>query len=160
MSENKITAQNTGGHKTARVVSRRALLKGTAASMPMILTLQSGAALARSSNLISEAGYGATDARGRTLCLDLDSVHETHGSGNIYDLGEPAYARVSAINEREYHLENNEGSAEIEEADLCMRGGSAFYRDRGWHEVRVQQGVLVSATALTSFVGGIVVTDL
>ena len=157
MSENHKTENATGATKG---VSRRALLKGTAVSMPMILTLQSGAALARSSNLISEAGYKATDAQGRTLCLDLNSVYRSSESGNLHDLGEPAYARVTAINEREYHIDKNSGSAEIDEADLCMRGGSAFYRQQGWQEVRVPQGVLVSATALTSFAGSIVVTDL
>ncbi len=50
------------------VRGRRAVLKGAVAAMPMILTLQSGAALARSSNMISASSPdSAIDAEGRTL---------------------------------------------------------------------------------------------
>ena len=133
------------------------MLKGMTTSMPVVLTLQSGAALARSSNMISDAGYKATDGLDRTLCMDSPSVNEVEG---MYDLGEPPYARVYAINERDYYVEANRGSAEIDEAELCRLGGEAYYKDGGWQQVRVQQGMVVSATALTSFAGKIDVIDL
>jgi hypothetical protein len=127
-------------------ISRRAMLKGITTSMPVVLTLQSGSALARSSNLISDAGYKATDRLGRTLCLDQQSiVDEVDG---MYDLGE--HIRVQAINERDYYTEANRGSAQIDEADLCRRGEEAYYKD----------SVLVSATALTSFAGSVDVIDI
>ena len=138
-------------------ISRRTMLKGMTSSMPVVLTLQSGTALARSSNMVSAAGYKATDRLGRTLCMDLQSVEEVDG---MCDLGEPPYARVYAINERDYYLEANRGSAQIDEADLCGLGGEAYYKDGGWQQVRVQQGMVVSATALTSFSGSIDVIDL
>ena len=155
----KDVEQRPVGRGVSKGLSRRAMLKGAVSGMPVVLTLQSGAALARSSNLISEAGYKATDRRGRTLCLDLDSVAGSRGG--LHDLGEPAYAHVTAINEREYHVDSDMSSAELDEAVLCQRGGTAHYREGGSiQKIEMRPGGLVSATALTSFAGNIVVTDL
>ncbi len=176
---------------------RRALLKGAAITMPMILTLQSGAALARSSNLISASPYGYEDANGRTMCLDLDSVYPAGDYGDKYDLGEPAYGRVSAINDRDYRRSRGARAERVSEKQMCTEGRTYYYKDRswlysdvddngattntqsnyygiddrenkrskyggkrGWKEVQVPQGILVSATALSSFAGHIVITDL
>lgn len=164
------------------------MLKGTVTAMPVLLTLQSGAAMARSSNLISAASPGTTDRHGRTLCLDLDTVYPADSSGHVYDVGEPAWGKVTAINDRVYHHFPWRHSRNVSEVEMCERGGTYFYRDRRgsmlaapendeggqeeagpfaqylsshrWKSVEVRQGVIVSATALTSFGGEIHVYDL
>lgn len=149
-----------------RSASRRALLKGTVTAMPAVLTLHSGAALARSSNMISTAAGGSTDAYGRSLCLDTSTVESADGSGRHFDLGEPAYGRVSAIRDRDYRVAPYRRAERVSEARMCESGGTYYYRTRSywygrrWNQVQVRKGVLVSATALTSFAGSIVVTDL
>lgn len=55
--ETVITGTANGG------MSRRQLLTGSVKAMPIVLTLHSGAALARSSNLIS--GSGTVDIDGK-----------------------------------------------------------------------------------------------
>lgn len=180
-----------------KALSRRALLKGSVATMPVILTMHSGAALARSSNLISAASYSTHDRLGRTLCLDTESVDRVDGARHRFDLGEPPRAHVIAINERDYKAAPHPNAPRVSEEQICMRGETAYYRDRrhGWHDgdsddssesedvewgqqssgsrddadgrnlghwskIEVRQGVLVSATALTSFAGSIKITDL
>lgn len=171
--------------RARRGVSRRKLLKAAVTSMPAILTLQSGAALARSSNLISAASYPSKDRRGRTLCLDTESVYPVGNSGRLYDLDEPPRAHVIAINERDYRIEPDEHAPRITEEQICQSGRPGFYRGeyawdgdgrgadsdehdddddglyrRRWEQIQVRRGVLVSATALTSFAGSVRVTDL
>ena len=160
-NQNKESKGQLEGSNAPKSLSRRALLKGTATAMPAILTLHSGAALARSSNLISTIDYKSPDRLGRTLCLDLDSVATTR-DGNVFDLRAPPagpYAEVTAINERDYHAEPNMGSATVDESQICRDGITAFYKDHGWVQIDAPGG-MVSAAALTSFAGNIVVTDL
>ena len=165
-------------HRPHRV-TRRALLKNSAVSMPAILTLHSGAALARSSNLIGPANYDAKDRLGRTLCLDLNSVDSVSNAAHIYDLGDPSYAHVYAVNDRKYFLEPDGNSYSIGASAACESDktvyyrdreywndyernsydGDQFYRDRNWKKVRMH-GMVVSATALSSFAGSINVTDI
>ncbi|HNP37178.1 MAG TPA: hypothetical protein PKK10_15115 [Woeseiaceae bacterium] len=143
-------------------VSRRAVLRASVATVPTILTLQSGAALARSSNVISASPVATTDRFGRTLCLDPRSVDRVRGSGNLYDLGDPASARISAIRDRDYRRAPMWQAARVRESAMCKDGGAYYYKPWGrrWQEVNVRQGIIVSATALTSFSSNIVVTDL
>ena len=76
------------------IVGRRSILKGAIAAAPVIATLPSGAALARSSNLISATSpTGAFDGYGRTQCLDASSGSL---SGSVMDLGVPPSGNVSA----------------------------------------------------------------
>ena len=142
-------------------LSRRALMKRGAATLPVILTLQSGAALARSSNLISASHRGTTDRRGRTLCVDKRSVYRAGHSRRVYDLGEPPYARGYAIRDLEFHERPDEHSPVFRAPAVC-RGQTAYYRDSthdGWQEVHVH-GFIVSATALRSFAGHIHFTEI
>ena len=156
--------------------------------MPAILTLHSGAALARSSNLISATNGNPRDRRGRVLCLDRRSVRPAGRGGRVYDLGEPAYGRVAAINDHGFKtLPSRDGQA-VSRRQMCEQGGTYFYRDRRhswegiwedeavdkaestdsksyvfrrrWQKVEVPKGVLVSATALTSFAGRVSITDI
>jgi len=155
---------------TNRHLSRRDLLRRTAVSMPAVLTLHSGAALARSSNLISASTAEYTDDAGRTLCLDVDSVYSVGTDGDVFDLGEPPYARVNAIRDRDYRAEPAGSGRVVSEAEFCRSGGPVYVQnadinndgiiERGWSEMRTNRGALVSATALSSFAGSIQINDL
>ena len=156
----EIAGKSVTGEGRPAPLSRRALIRGGAAAMPVILTLQSGAALARSSNLIGAASDGTTDALGRKLCLDTNSVIPVGGNSGKYDLGEPPYAQVTAINDRDYYHNPNFGP-DLSEARMCQTGQiSYYYQDPDWQQVQVPKGILVSATALSSFAGSIYITDL
>lgn len=155
------SSRNADAEVERNLVSRRLLLKGSVSSLPAILTLHSGAALARSSNLIGAARTASPDANGRTLCLDVDSVYPADGNPYVYDLGEPAYARVTAIHERDYRYRPRWRASGVSEAEMCQNGGTYYYRTGwSWNEAKVSKGVLVSATALSSFAGDIVISDL
>ena len=138
----------------AAVRGRRAVLKGAVAAMPMILTLQSGAALARSSNMISASSPdSAVDSEGRTLCLDYRFVDSAYGDGEAVDVDPDGYVSVSAIMPRRYFREPNEGHGEMPPDELCKRGGIGYYKNRTgpWQQTNyVPKGMLVSATALSS----------
>jgi hypothetical protein len=115
--------------------------------------------------MISAAANKPTDAYGRTLCLDADSVENADRGMQVMDLGEPAYGRVSAINEREYRIRPQRRADAVSEARMCESGGTYYYQQKSgfrgrWRQVEVPKGMLVSATALSSFAGSIVVTDL
>ena len=133
-----------------RKISRRAVLKGGAAAMPVVLTLQSGSALARSSNLISEAPPGTTDLSGNTLCLDTRTAYSV-GDSTKFDLGEPAHGVVNVIPQQAFYTEPNRGGDLVRPGTMCRRGGTYYYPNRGWHEVNLPtDGIIVSATAITS----------
>lgn len=159
VSESSVEHQEASTSK-----GRRALIKGAAGALPMILTLQSGAALARSSNLISSASpESAKDQYGRTLCMDGQSVYPVEGGpDNVYDMGEPPQAVVSAISDRQYYIWSQaDGLGEVTTEHVCERGGYYFVKRRwGWGKVYVKRGMLVSATALSSFAGHIQLIDV
>ncbi len=166
--------------QTPQSASRRALLRGAVTAMPVVLTLQSGAALARSSNMISTSQYATEDRHGRALCLDTESVYPVDGSGHLYDMGDPASAHVYAINEREYRTAPDPDAPRMTKEQVCQSGRPGYYESgyewygdgdddddddesryrRRWEHVQVRRGVLVSATALSSFAGSVRVTDL
>ena len=131
--------------------------------MPAILTLQSGAALARSSNLISAAPAGTRDALGNTLCLDTTMLPKVGELNEVYDLGEPAAGTVNVIPERVYKLESNNGSPEIDEAVMCRYGGGPFWwkpTDGKWQQMTLNKGIVVSSAAASSFTTGIIYNHL
>lgn len=158
-------------------VSRRAVLRGATAVVPTILTLHSGAALARSSNLIGAAPNPGPNG-GRYNCLDFDGLEPT-GNPNVFDLGNPPYAHVTRIDadtqyfrvessgRRDKHGGQDDGRREpVDPRTMCAEGGT-FYRQRDgrgyWGDdkgFQVKRGVLVSATALSSFSSGIKYTDV
>jgi len=130
------------------------------ATAPIIATLPTGAALARSSNVISSTlPAGATDSQGRTLCLDAASGTMLAG-GSAMDLGAPASGSLTAITGRDYRVDANGGATRIGESEMCKQGGSFYYLDTGWQKVNVPRGMLVSATALSSFAGSIHFTEV
>lgn len=133
--------------------------------MPVILSLQSGAALARSSNLISETvEAGSKDSLGRYQCLDTASVMPADEGAGMYDLGSPVpSASVTAITERDYFTQPNNGGSSIAvtERTMCANGGTYYHHQSGgWQQVQVPQGILVSSTALMSFAGNVTITEI
>ena len=101
--------------------------------MPAILTLQSGAALARSSNMISASSSDTTDGLGRTLCVEKSSVYPEDGYGEKYDLGNPPHAVVNVIRgpgEMIFYETKNK-STPISPGALCLRGGPAWEKPDG-----------------------------
>ncbi len=148
-------------------VNRRAMLRGASAAVPAILTLHSGAALARSSNLIGAAKYAGQQG-GKYRCLDIDGIGGTD-KPNVYDLGEPAMGHVTRIDaQSSYYATDPDrrdryGStpSEVSKPKMCADGGTYYRKDRHrTRQVNVKRGVLVSATALSSFSSGINYTDV
>jgi len=149
-------APNTSG------MSRRTLLRGAA---PAIVTLYSGAALAQSSNLIS-AKSNATAENYKYRCLDTASVSTTTKSG-VYDLGSPAMGHVTQVSsDKQYYGINSYGNINfaagpVAPSQMCSTGGYYARKDwGGFTRVRVSRGVLVSATAISSFADKITYTNI
>ena len=149
-NENKSTNPN--------VLSRRSVVKVALATAPIIATLPTGAALARSSNLISaSAPSGALDGSGKTLCLSASSGTM---SGTSMDLGNWPHGYVTTITPRDYRVDNKGSAATVTEGSMCNQGGTFYYQQAGWQQVNVPRGMLVSATALSSFAGSIRYTNV
>ena len=171
VQEDKEKATPTAGDKTRPApVSRRALIKGGAISMPAILTLQSGAALARSSNMISAAPTGTTDRRDRTLCLDTNSVYPDAHSPGVFDLGTPPEATVNIIRDRDYYVfpgggkkkgkKKSGAGVRINAGDMCESGGTFWWKPTHgrWEPVELPyNGIVLSAGSVTSLAD--VITD-
>lgn len=156
-------------------ISRRALLRGASIAVPTILTLQSGAALARSSNLIGTVD-SATRARaksGEVQCLDAASAVD--GAPPALDLGQQPMLHVQYITPRNYYRPARFGgggdtSRPVSMETMCREGGVYWYKDQnswwwvdakwqattpGYNQRGVEAGFLVSATALSSFTSAI-----
>jgi hypothetical protein len=144
-------------------LSRRALLRGATVAVPTILTLHSGAALARSSNLIGAAPNASAEGN-KLRCLDTSSVYRTE-KPNVFDLGEDPMAHVTTIrtNKQYFRPGNNDqpSNNSVGGQQMCSNGGRFFRKDgNSFTRVRVKRGVLVSATALSSFANDITYTDV
>jgi hypothetical protein len=155
--------------------SRRALLRGASAALPTILTLHSGAALARSSNLMGtvDSTSRAKSRNGQIQCLDRASAVD--GTPARLDLGEQPMLHVQYITPRNYYRGKSGGqggdlSRPVSIEQMCREGGVFWYREQSgwwWTEVKwkattpgynsrgVEPGFLVSATALSSFASSI-----
>jgi len=147
------TASKTPGTRPASL-SRRSLLKKGVTAMPAILTLQSGAALARSSNMISASSSDTTDGLGRTLCVDKSSVYPEDGYGEMYDLGNPPHAVVNVIRGpgETIFYETKNKSTPISPGALCERGGPAWFKpDEGqWESRQFGAGFVASSGSIAS----------
>lgn len=145
-------------------LTRRTVLRGAAVTLPTVLTLHSGAALAFSSNLIGAANGAPKDPSGNHLCLNVSSTAGRGPTGGTYDLGSPAYAEVTKIpSNREYHTDDSLGSPKVQGPQMCAKGGKYYYKKNwGWKEAKVPKGVLLSATAIASFTasGGVHFKDI
>ncbi len=133
MNKRKENEQTDTGHKAAgeaagALMRRRVMLRGAAAAVPTILTLHSGAALARSSNLLSVADGAATDRDGRNLCVDESTVELNPGTRKAYDLGQPPQADVTAISPRTYYRDASGSGATVSPQEMCQNGGDYYYK--------------------------------
>ena len=139
--------------------SRRRLLKGGATALPSILTLHSGAALARSSNLLSASATYEVDSLGRTLCVDITSVVPVDDFSQIYDLGDPPHAVINVIRGeaegRIYYVnkDDRDSGNSVHPGLMCEQGGQYFYKPSSgpWEVVEVRQGFVASSMAASSF---------
>ena len=131
---------------------RRALLRKGVTAMPAILTLHSGAALARSSNLIS-AAPGSRDGNGDVWCMDTSTADYYPDSGK-YDIGDPGFANVNVLPDTDYY--SGPGlSGDVKTADeFCASGGVRNYKPLGGgsKETATLQspGIVVSSNAYNS----------
>lgn len=110
--------------------ARRKLLSAGAKSMPAILTLQSGAAMAQGSFMIEAASMYATDGLGRTLCVDESSVYPADLEGLLWDCGDPPKLTVNIIPssaEKQFYLTNNKSNP-VDPWDMCLDGGTFWYK--------------------------------
>ena len=150
-------------------VSRRALLRGATGALPVVLTLQSGAALAKSSNLIGTVNNAskAIGPNGRIQCLDAASAVD--GTPAQLDLGNDPMLHVQYISNRQYYKPNSQNNAgntnkPVSIKDMCENGGVYWYKDNtgwgggtwrstagGYNNRGIENGFMVSATALASF---------
>lgn len=145
--------------------TRRTLLSGACkVAGPAIVTLYSGAALARSSNLIStRSSHGAEQNKYR--CLDTGSVDDKVGT-NLYDLGPDPMGRVTRITStKQYYASDYRGNrtnTQVDASKMCSDGGYFFRKDgsNSYTKVRVYKGGMVSATALSSFANDITYHDV
>jgi hypothetical protein len=156
--------------------SRRALLRGASVALPTILTLHSGAALARSSNLMGtvDSASRAKANNGQIQCLDRASAVD--GTPARLDLGEQPMLHVQYITPRNYYRGKSNGqsgdlSRPVSIETMCREGGVFWYREQsgswwstevkwkqiaqGYNRRGVEPGFLVSATALSSFASSI-----
>lgn len=135
MSEEKIqqpvaSDMKNDGLAVAPQLKRRRLLKSTVA-IPVIMTLSSGAALARTSNLAGAVDLGnaatVTNDQGQTqiVCVIPDSSEDQTGAPP-YDLGTSPQAILGP-------------------ADQTLADQAVFCQGQG--------GILISATAFTSLQG-------
>ena len=133
-------------------VSRRAILKAGTASLPVILSLQSGAALARSSNLVSSAPTGTRDpATGDAICMDSSTLTPL-GEGQ-YDLGPNGYANVDMLPEQEYYVSGTgrkDGPYTADDVCATSEGYFSYHDGLQWNDIYSRQGIIISAGAYTS----------
>jgi hypothetical protein len=110
--------------------------------------------------MISSTMHGdARDSRGRTLCLDRNSGRREYATR--IDLGTPPSGDLAAIKDRDYRVEPKTDAKKVTEGEMCKNGGSYHYYHAGrWKEVKVPKGMMVSATALSSFAGSIYTTEI
>lgn len=153
MDQRKNNQRNVTDSDAPESPSRRALLTSGAKAMPVVLTLQSGAALAQSSNTIGASSPYTRDADGNTLCLNTHTVTELPLGGR-FDLGQPVDAEVNVIADRRFRYVDSSGRRtriEVAEHDMCRDGGTYAYRAGGWNYVELpSNGVVVSASSLVS----------
>lgn len=147
-----LRSQSTAHGPSAR---RRALVRGAFAAVPTVLTLHSGAALARSSNLIGTIDVPKQDES--AFCLEttgLTTVPDTNPP--MYDLGAQPTANVREYSHTRQYYSDYSCTVKAYPGDMCRNGGSYWYKKSDGTKVKVQfptGGGLVSATALSSFAG-------
>ena len=159
-----VPAEETGDSGPRPLVSRRTVLRGASAALPTILTLSSGAALARSSNLIGTIQQGGGGSTGEVLCLDPGSTQgPAMHNPNLYDLGSPPYGEVTSIpTDLEYRTKVGGQTVGLTPDEVCLNGGEIEYKLNGWsrNKVLMNPGAMVSSAAVSSFGNRIITTGI
>lgn len=140
--------------------SRRAMLRGVTATVPTILSLTSGAALAATSNLISTL---PDQTAGDVYCLDPGSTQGQTSNPNVYDLGAPPFGEVTRFPTVNKYRNESSPSQELTPAEACKLDGTVGVKYNGsgpWVAKTRTPGVLVSNAAVTSFGSRIITTDI
>jgi hypothetical protein len=159
MSDKTDEGSQQASPNQARGLNRRAVLTGATAVVPTILTLGSGAALARSSNLIGTVKKSPGDV----LCLDPQSTNgPSMQNPNLYDLGSPPYGEVTRIPVAHKYRRKSNGDG-MSPGEVCRFDGKVEVKYNGsgpWRERSRRAGVLVSNAAVASFGDRIIKTDI
>lgn len=161
MDESNISDEPVVQGRESGNLSRRLLLRKAANSAPLVLTLGSGAALARSSNIINASN--APDEDGNFYCLETDFNYDGSGS---YDVGmfptQTIYRYPSDLTYRRdagssavklYGAETSGamGAEVVTGFEVCEQGG-VFYAGEDRYNVG-NGGLLISSDAWTSVAG-------
>jgi hypothetical protein len=67
---------------------------------------------------------------------------------------------VTAVRDRDYREDDRWSADKISEKEMCKNGGRFYHWNSGWRSVNVPKGIVVSATALSSFAGSIYTTEV
>lgn len=148
---NGMPAELQASRKDQSKRNRRKLLKG-AAALPVIMTLHSGSALARTSNLVGQADpadelakMNLNDNRGeRVICLHPDpskSEQELNGSAPPYDLGNTPTGHL------EHSLDSsNQPINELEQVANCQNHGGIVISASAYTSIMNKSGVTIDTT--------------
>jgi hypothetical protein len=134
-------------------LSRRTLLRAGATAMPVILTLQSGEALARTSNLLSNST--GSRVNNKVMCLDTTGM-PTYDNGKV-DVGNDLMT-VYELPDTDFYpgYESGKSGTPMTADMACQNGGFLRTYETGLqkHEANLPQGGLViSNTAMMSVSG-------
>jgi hypothetical protein len=151
-------------------------MRRAAIALPVIATVPSGAALARSSNLLHLSQEPWTDASGNAYCLDTSALDYDPLTGTA-DVG-TSTPHVTRITNRSY-FKDAEATTPVSITEMCTEGGEYYYVDgttsqtiatgrRGRRttnyasttKVSLPQGAFTSASAMTSFAGNLTVDEI
>jgi hypothetical protein len=166
MEDTKVKSESSeiiGRSGKAPKLSRRSMLRAGATAMPVVLTLQSGEALAVTSNLIGSApGARSFNTEGvydgDVLCLD--TTYADPLTSGKYDLGHDG-ATVNVIRPDVDYYPGAEGGTSgtpIGPDEFCQAGGWRKYQEAGWNDVTLPtNGIVVSSTALNSVSGRVTI---
>jgi len=168
------SAVDVGDERAARVapnMSRRALIRGASIAAPSILTLSSASAqMAMSSTMIVSGHDRPADTD--YVCLDEETTAGFVEGSNALELDPTRAPTAYRYPERDYVMPKSSGgcgggTASVSERDMC--GGTLTstyspnenycYNDKVanvWRQVEVKNGILLSASTMTSIAGLVV----
>ena len=143
-----------GNHDQPVSLGRRMLLRRGVIAMPAILTLHSGAALARSSNLISASPF-ETDANDNVWCMGTSTATaDSPLPTGAYDFGDSGHTTVDVFPNTDYVSGTGQSKVTMTADQFCASGGSADYHLAGGgapKTVTLQSpGIVVSSNAYNS----------
>jgi hypothetical protein len=149
MKDDTIRSHSHKAKQKPNKLSRRAVLKAGGASLPVILSLHSSSALAaRSSNLVSAAPAGTRHPdTHKAICLDSSTLTPV---GEKYDLGETGYAKFNMLSDHQYYTGPGQSDGPYTADQVCGIGGPFSYKDPGFKDINVPQGIIVSGGAYLS----------